>query len=180
METFFSTVLLTMHTCVRKIAIVLKPLSLVSRLPREECSSCKLNSTSTMICTNIFISPSLRSFCQTIHAASDKICKCREYTMQRAQTCRAHSCTCITCVVAAARAVHSRANLPPIKPTRIVEQYRWLTKSLIHVMWRRLWDSRPYAFLSATTESRRAAAKLILIRKGRAYTTSKIKTVRHV
>lgn len=141
------------------------------------CSLRKFNSTSTMICTNIFISPSLGSFCQTIRAASDKVCKCREYTIQHANvpsTMHLHVHRCSrTCVAFVSEFATDKAD-------RIVEQRRWITKSLVRVVWHRLWDSRPYAFLSVSTESRRTAAKLILIRKGTAYTTGKIKTVMHV
>jgi len=68
-------------------------------------------------------------------------------TRYNAQTCRTRAAS-----ASLQRAVHPRANLPSIKPTE-----SWTTSMAYKVTHmrdgvRRLWDSRPYAFLSALTE----------------------------
>jgi len=70
----------------------------ISRFLCEICNLRKFNSTSALICMNIFILSLLNSFCHTIHTAFDKVCKCRKCMIQRAG-CISHvyhcSCTCV-------------------------------------------------------------------------------------
>ena len=132
----------------------------------------KFNSTPTLICTNIFSPSFLSSFCQTIHAAFGKVCKCRKYMIQRAgRIPHVHRCSC-TCAAFARKFATNKADRI-VSNVDGLQSHSYTHSSIASGI--RI-DMRFYQH----RKSRRATAKLILIRKGRLYTNGKIKSVTHV